>query len=167
MIQQLHSLVFTQMNWKLTSTTKTYTCTFMVTLFIITKFESHKIVFWYQFSSVQSLSCVWLFATPWTATHHTSLSITNSQSLLKLMSIESVMLSNHLILCHPLLLLPSTFPSISFYQWVSSSHQVAKVLELQHQPFQWISRTDFLQNCLVGSPCSPRDFQEFSSTPIV
>ena len=57
-----------------------------------------------QFSSVQSLSCVRLFVTPWTAARHTSLSITNSQSLLKLMSIESVMPSNHLIHCHPLLL---------------------------------------------------------------
>ena len=64
------------------------------------------------FSSVQSLSCVRLFATPWTAARQASLSITNSQSLLKLMSIESVMQSNHLILCHPLLLLPSIFPSI-------------------------------------------------------
>ena len=64
-----------------------------------------------QFSSVQSLSHVRLFATPWTAAHQASLSITNSQSLLKLMSIESVMPSNHLILCRPLLP-PSIFPSI-------------------------------------------------------
>ena len=66
------------------------------------------------------------------------------QSLLKLISIESVMPPNHLILCHPLLLLPSIFPSL--FQWVSSLHQVAKVLEfhLQHQSFQWIFRTDFL-----------------------
>ena len=66
----------------------------------------------HQFSSVQSLSCVQLFATPWTAAHQASQSITNSRSLLKLMSIESVMPSNHLILCRPLLLLPSIFPSI-------------------------------------------------------
>ena len=58
-------------------------------------------------SSVQSLGCVWLFATPWTAAHQASLSITNSQSLLKLMSIELVIPSNHLILCRPLLLPPS------------------------------------------------------------
>ena len=64
------------------------------------------------FSSVQSLSCVKLFATPWTAAHQASLSITNSRSLPKLMSIESVMLFNHLILSHTLLLLPSIFPSI-------------------------------------------------------
>ena len=61
--------------------------------------------------SVQSLSRVQLFATPWTAAHQASLSITNSQSLLKLLSIESVMPSNHLILCRPLLLPPSIFPS--------------------------------------------------------
>ena len=60
---------------------------------------------------VQSLRRVWLFATPWTAAHQASLSCTISQSLLKLMSIESVMLSNHLVLCCPLLLLPSIFPS--------------------------------------------------------
>ena len=66
-------------------------------------------------SSVQSLSCVPLFATPWTAAHQASLSITNSQSLLKLMSIMLVMPSNHLILCCPLLLLPSIFPSIMVF----------------------------------------------------
>ena len=64
---------------------------------------------------VQLLSHVRLFATPWTAARQASLSITNSQSLLKLMSIESVMPSNHLILCHPLLLLPSIFPSIRVF----------------------------------------------------
>ena len=66
---------------------------------------------WWMFSSVQLLSRVWLFATPWTAAHQASLSITNSRSLPKLMSIESVMPSNHLILFHSLLL-PSIFPSI-------------------------------------------------------
>ena len=66
------------------------------------------------FSSVQSLGCVQLFVTLWTAAHQASLSITNSQSLLKLMSIASVMPSNHLILCHPLLL-PSIFPSIRVF----------------------------------------------------
>ena len=66
----------------------------------------------YQFSSVQSFSSAPLFVTPWTAAHQASLSITNSRSLLKLMSIESVMPSNHLILFHPLLFLPSIFSSI-------------------------------------------------------
>ena len=69
----------------------------------------------YQFNSVQSLSCVQLFVTPWTAVWQVSLSITNSWSLLKLMSTKSVMPSNHLILCHPLLFLPSSFPSISVF----------------------------------------------------
>ena len=68
-----------------------------------------------QFSSVQSLSRVQLFATPWTAVHQASLSITSSRHLLKLMSIELVMPSNHLILCCPLLLLPSIFPSIRVF----------------------------------------------------
>ena len=68
-----------------------------------------------HFSSVQSLSRVWLFVTPWTAACQASLSITNSQSLLKLMSIESVMPSNHLIFCRPLLLLPSIFSSIRVF----------------------------------------------------
>ena len=67
----------------------------------------------FQFSSIQSLSCVQLFATPWTAAFQASLSITNSQSPPKPMSIESVMPSNHLILCHPILLLPSIFPVFS------------------------------------------------------
>ena len=68
-----------------------------------------------HFSSVHSLSRVQLFATPWTAARQASLSITNSQSLLKLISIESVMPSNHLILCRPLLLPPSIFPSIRVF----------------------------------------------------
>ena len=143
---------------------------------------------------VQSLSHVWLFVTPWTVALQAPLSSTISRSLFKLMSIESMMLSNYLILCHPLHLLPSIFPSISIFsnqwalcirwptywnfsfsyspsneysglisfridwldllavpgtlkclfQWVGSSHQVTKVLELQHQSFQWIFRTDFL-----------------------
>ena len=75
-----------------------------------------------QFSSVQSLSHVQLFATPWTAACQASLSITNSQRLLKLMSIESVMPSNHLILCHPLLLPPSIFPSIRVFSNESILH---------------------------------------------
>ena len=99
------------------------------------------------FSSVQSLSHIWLFATPWTAVRQASLSITNSQSLLKLMSIVLVMPSQP---CHPLLspspLVFNLSQQQGLFQWVSSSHQVAKVLEfqLQHESFQWIFRTDFL-----------------------
>ena len=76
----------------------------------------------YQFSLVQSLSRARLLATPWTAAHQASLSITNSQSLLKFMSIESVMPSNHLILCHPLLLPPLIFPSIKVFSNESVLH---------------------------------------------
>ena len=73
-------------------------------------------------SSVQSLSCVQLFDIPWTAARQASLSVTNSWSLLKVISIESVMPSNHLILCHPLLLLPSIFPSIRVFSNESVLH---------------------------------------------
>ena len=95
---------------------------------------------------VQLLYHVQLFVTPWTAALHASLSLTISQSLLKFLSIESVMPSSHLILCCPHLLLSSIFPNISLFQWVSCLHLEAKVLELQlqHQSFQWIFRTDFL-----------------------
>ena len=68
-----------------------------------------------RFSSAQVLSCARLFVTPWTAAHQASLSFTISQSLLKLMSIESVIPCNHFILCHPLLLLPSIFPSTGVF----------------------------------------------------
>ena len=84
-------------------------------LFAFIIFPFHFLISLYQFSSVQSLSHVWFFATPWIAAHQASLSITNSRSLSKLMSIESMMPSNHLILCHLLLLLPSVFPSIRVF----------------------------------------------------
>ena len=82
------------------------------------------IVLWLplQFISVQLLSCVWLFVTPWTAVCQASLSITNSRSLLKLMFIESVLPANHLILCPPLLLPPSIFPSIRVFSNESILH---------------------------------------------
>ena len=75
-----------------------------------------------NFSSVESLSHIPLFVTPWTVAHQASLLITNSRSLLKLMSIELVMPSNHLILCHPLLLLPSIFPRIKVFSNESVLH---------------------------------------------
>ena len=99
--------------------------------------------------SVQLLSCVQLFATPWTAACQASLSITNSQSLLKLMSIESVMPSNHLILCHPLLLPPSIFPSIRVFSnesvhcirwpkyWNSASSSVLPMNIQDWFPLRW------------------------------
>ena len=114
---------------------------------------------------VQSLSRVQLFVTLWMVTRQAFLSFTISWSLLKLISIELVMPSNHLILCHPLLLLPSIFPSIGVFSNVSSSQQVAKILEFQDQSFQWIFRIDFLSDWLVWSPCCPRDTQKPSPTP--
>ena len=83
------------------------------------------------FSSVQSLSCVQLFVTPWTVARQASLSITSSQSLLKLISIELVMPSNHLILCHPLFLLSSIFPSIR-----GSSNESVLHIRWQYLSFQ-------------------------------
>ena len=85
-----------------------------------------------QFSSVQSLSCVRL-CNPWIAAHQASLSITNSRSLLILMSIGSVMPSNHLILCHPLLLLPSIFPSIRVF----SDESVLRIRWPQYWSFSY------------------------------
>ena len=80
---------------------------------------------------VQLLSHVQLFATPWIAARQASLSLTNSWNSLRLMTMDSVMPSSHLILCCPLLLLPPIPSSISLSQWVNSSHEVAKVLEFQ------------------------------------
>ena len=96
-------------------------------------------------AAVQLLSCVWLFVASWDAAHQASLSITISQSLFRFMCIESVMLSNHLIRLPS----PSSFALIlsqhqGLFQWVGSSHQVAKGMELQHQSFQWILSIDFL-----------------------
>ena len=89
------------------------------------------------------------------------------RSSLRLMSIESVMPSSHLILCCPLLLLPPIPPSITVFSNESAPHEVAKVLEfqLQHHSLQRNPRAGLLQNGLVGSPCSPRDSQESSPTP--
>ena len=120
-----------------------------------------------QFSSIQSLSRVWLFATPWTAAVQASLSITNSWILLTLMSIKSVMPSNHLIFCHLLLLLPSIFPSIRvfskelvlFIMWpkywsfnfsISSSNEYSGLISF---------RIDMFDLAAQGT------LQEFSPTP--
>ena len=115
------------------------------------------------FSSVQSLSRVWLFVTPWTIAHQASLSITNSQNLLKLMSIALVMPFNHLILCCPLLL-PSIFSSIRVFSNES-------VLLIRWPKYWSFNSTPVLpMNIQDWSPlgwtgCSPRDLQEFSPTP--
>ena len=118
---------------------------------------------------IQSLSCVGLFATPWTTAHQASLSFTISRSLLKLMSIESVMPSNHLILCCLFILLPSIFPSIRVF----SNEFVLPIrwlefwefqLQLQHQSFLWIFMVDFLEDWLVSSCCA-RDSRGSSPAP--
>ena len=103
--------------------------------------------FFFNAVILQSLSHVWFFVAPWTTACQIPLSSTISQSVVKFMSIESVVLSNYLILCCPLFLLPWIFPSLRvFFQWVSSSPQVGKVLELQlqQQTIYWIFRVDFL-----------------------
>ena len=96
---------------------------------------------------VQSLRCVQLFVTPWTAAHQASLSFTISQSVLKLMSIESVTPSNHLILCHPFLLLPSIFPSIRSFpmSWLftSGGQNIGTSASVSVLP-KWMFRVGFL-----------------------
>ena len=120
-------------------------------------------------SSVQSLSHVQHFATPWTAARQASLSITNSQSLLKFMSIESMMPSNHLILCRPLLLLPSVFPRSRVF----SNESALRIRWPKYCSFNFnISPSNehpglisFRMDWVDGSPCSPRDSQDSSPTP--
>ena len=133
-------------------------------------------------SSVQSLGCVWLFVTPWTATRQASLSIANSQSLLKLMSIEPMMSSNYLTLCHPFLLLPSIFPRIRVFssesdlriRWpkywsfsfsVSPSNEYSGLISFRIDWFesifslfkifykQAICMVSFRKHCLISSLC--------------
>ena len=102
------------------------------------------------FAIVQSLSCVWLFETPWTATCQTFLSFNISWNLLRFMSFESVMLSHYLILCHPLLL-PLIFPSIMDFS------------NINHSPSnEYLGVISFRIDCfsLLAVPCSPRYFQE-------
>ena len=98
---------------------------------------------------------------PWTAAHQASLSITNSRSLLKLMFIESVMPSNHLILCHPLLLPPSVFPSIRVFL----NEPVLHIRWPKYGSFSFSISPSSEYSGLVGAPCSPRDSQESSPTP--
>ena len=119
------------------------------------------------FSSVQLLSCVQLFATPWPTAHQASLSITNSQSILKLKHIELVMPSKHLILCHPLFLPPSIFSGIRVFSNESDLH----IRSPNYWSFSFsISPSNEYSGLIslgwvVGSPCNPRDSQESSPTP--
>ena len=116
-----------------------------------------------------SVAQLWPTATPWTTACQASLSFTISQSLLKFMSAESVMPSKHLVLCHPLLLPPSIFPSIRVF----SNESVLRIRWPKYwsfsfsisQSFQWIFRVDFFYDWLIWSPWSPRDCQESSSIP--
>ena len=122
-------------------------------------------------SSVQSLSYVLLFATPWTAAGQASLSIANSLSLLKLMSIESVVSSNHLILCHPLLLLPSIFPSSASFpmsqfssggqekQWIHVSVQFSSVIQ------SCLTLCDPMNHSIQGLPVH-HQLPEFTQTQV-
>ena len=106
---------------------------------------------WEGVSSVQSLSHVQLIATPWTAARQASLSITNSRSLLKLMSIQLVMPSNYLILCHPLLLLPSIFPSIRVFSNESAlCIRWPKYWSLSLNPSNEYSRLILGLTCLIS-----------------
>ena len=122
-----------------------------------------------EIRSVQLLIHVRLSVTPWTAARQASLSITNSQSLLKLMSINSVMPSNRLILCHPLLLPPSLFLSIRVF----SKESVLHIRWPKYWNFRFsISSSNeysglisFRMDC-VGSPCSPRDSRVFPNTTV-
>ena len=120
-----------------------------------------------QFSSVQSLSRVRLFVTAWIAARQASLFITMSRSSLRLMSIESVMPSSHLILGRPLFLLPSilpaseSFPMSQLFTWGGQSTRVSALASF----FPKKSRADLLQNGLAGSPCSPSDSQESFPIP--
>ena len=118
------------------------------------------------FSSAQSFSRVRLFAIPWTATHHVSV----HHQLQEFTQTHVYWVSVAIQPSHPL---SSPYPPAhnlsqhqGLFKWVSSSHQVAKVLEfqLQHQSFQWIFRSDFFLDGLVGSPCCPRNSKESSPT---
>ena len=118
-----------------------------------------------QLSPVQSLGHAWFFATPWNCStsdfpvHHHLLGLAQAH----VQRVGDAIQTSHL-LSFPFLWLQSSPASGSFH-WVSSSHQVAKLLALQHQSFQWIFRTDCLYYWLAGSPCNPRDSPRvFSST---
>ena len=119
-----------------------------------------------RFSSVQSLSRVQLFVSLWITERQASLFITNSRRSLRFTSIESVMPSSHLILCRPLPLctqsLPASesFPMSQLFAWSGQSTGVSVLASFLPKK----SQVDLLQNGLVGSPCSPRDSQESSST---
>ena len=126
----------------------------------------HLFHLWIWFSSDPSLTHAWLSVIPWTAACQASLSITNTQSVLKFISIESVMPSNHFILCHLPLLLPSIFPSIRVF----SKESVLRIRWLRYWSFYFgsvltMNIQDWIPlNCLGWSPCHPRVSEESSPT---
>ena len=124
----------------------------------------HQQIISIQFSSV-TLSCLTLcepvnHSTPGLPVHHQLLVFTQTH----VHRVGDAIQPSHPLLS-PSPPAPNPFQHQGIFQWVNSSCEVARVLELQHQSFQWTPRTDLLQNGLVGSPCSPRDSQESSSTP--
>ena len=131
-------------------------------VFDINRLASQRVATNHQFSSVQSLSCVWLFAAPWITAHQASLSITNSRSSLKLTSIKSVMPSSHLILCHPLLLLhqslpaSESFPMSQLFAWggqstgVSASASSPPKKSQGWSPSEWTGWTSLQSKGLSG-----------------
>ena len=138
---------------------------------------------WFIFSSVQSLSHVWLFATPWIAARQASLSITISQSSLKLTSIESVMPPSHLILYRLPFLLPPIPPSISLFQWVKSVSTLASFLPKNTQdwsPLEWtcwislqskglsrvFSNTTVQKHQFFGTPLSSQSNSHIHTWPL-
>ena len=126
-----------------------------------------------EFSSVQSLSRVWFFVTPWTAARQSSLSITNSWSLLNFTSMESVMPSNHLILCHRLILPPSIFPSIRVFsnksvlriRWPKDLNFSFSISPSNEYSGLTSFRIDWFNILAVQYPCISRDSQESSLIP--
>ena len=117
----------------------------------------------YTFVVVQSLSRVRFFVTPWIAARQASLSFTISRSFAQTHWVSDAIQPSHL-------LLPPSPPALNLsqhqdlFQCASSSHQMAKVLQFQHQSFSWIFRVDFLENWLDWSPCWPKDTQDFSNS---
>ena len=140
----------------------------LLSIFPALRVFSNESVLHIQFSSVQSFSCARLFVTLWIAARQACLSITNSQSSLKLTSTESMMPSSHLILCHPLLLLPAILPSIRVFsnestlcmRWPKYWSFNFSVINSKEYPGLISFRMDSFR-----SPCSPRDSQESSPTP--
>ena len=125
--------------------------------------------FFFTFSSVQSLSCVWFFVTPWTAACQASCPFHQlpQHAQTHVHRVGDAIQPSHL-LSSPSPLAFTLSQNQGLFQLASSSHQVAKVVELQlqHLSFQWMFRTDILYDWLIWSPCSPRDSRVFSSTTV-